>query len=67
MFKRIRKIWELSRRDKKIVDKLTLEEVVSIPLEGDGKGEFLGEGTKEEFEDMEKGDRGVFGLFGTKK
>lgn len=67
MFKRIKRILELSKRDKELVDKLTLEQVVSIPLEGDGKAEFLGEGTAEEFEEQTKKDKGLFGLFGTKK
>lgn len=34
---------------------------------GDGKAEFLGEGTAEEFEEQTKKDKGLFGLFGTKK
>lgn len=67
MFKRIKRLLELSKRDKKKIDELTLEEIISIPLEGDGKGEYLGEGTQEEFEQQEKKDKGLWGLFGSKK
>lgn len=33
-------------------------------VEGDGKAEFLGEGTTEEFEELEKEDKGQKGIFG---
>ena len=52
MFKRIKRIIELSKRDPKLVDKLTMDEIVSIPLQGDGKAEFIPEGTQEDFEDL---------------
>lgn len=64
--KRIKRILELSKRDKKLVDKLTTKDVISIPLEGDGKAEFIPEGTQKDFEDQSKKDKGLFGLFGTK-
>ena len=67
MFKRIKRIIELSKRDPKLVDKLTMDEIVSIPLQGDGKAEFIPEGTQEDFEDQKKKDAGLFGLFGTKQ
>lgn len=66
MLKRIKRLWQLSKRDKKLVDKLTLDEIVSIPLEGDGKAVFIGEGTQEEFEEQEKKDKGLFNLFRVK-
>jgi len=31
---------------------------------GDGKAEFIGEGTTEEFEEQEKKDKGQHGIFG---
>lgn len=31
---------------------------------GDGKGEFLGEGTEQEFEAQQKADKGLKGVFG---
>jgi general stress protein 26 len=66
MLKRIKRLWQLSKRDNKLVDKLTLNEIVSIPLEGDGKAQFIGEGTREEFEEQEKKDKGLFNLFKVK-
>ena len=67
MFKRLKRIIELSKRDKKLVDKLTMEEVASIPLEGDGKAEFISEGTEQDFNEQTQKDKGLFGLFGTKQ
>lgn len=66
MLKRIKRLWQLSKRDKKLVDKLTLDEIVSIPLEGDEKAEFIGEGTQEEYEEQQKKDKGLFNLFRVK-
>lgn len=43
---------------------------IDIPVvrnDGDGKAEFLGEGSIEDFEEQTKKDKGLWGLFGTKK
>lgn len=67
MFKRLKRIIELSKKDHKKVDELTDEIISSVPLEGDGKAEYLGQGTEQEFKDQEQKDKGLFGLFGAKK
>ena len=67
MFKRLKRIIELSKRDKKLVDKLTINEILGLPLEGDGKAEFISEGTEQDFKDQTQKDKGLFGLFGTKQ
>lgn len=67
MFKRLKRILALSKKDHKKIDELTDEIISSVPLEGDGKAEYLGEGTEQEFNDMQKKDKGLFGLFGGKK
>lgn len=68
MFKRIRRIIELSKKDHKTVDKFTDEMITNLPSEeGDGKGVFFSEGTRQEFEEQQKKDKGLFGLFGGKK
>jgi len=40
--------------------------VVTVPrsIVGDGKAEFLGEGSSEEFEEQERKDKGQHGIFG---
>lgn len=71
IFKRIKNLWELSRFKPSTDNGLegyiagvTLEEEIPV---GDGKAEFIGEGTVAEYEEQEKRDEGVFGLFGTGK
>lgn len=68
MFKRIRRIVELSRKDPEILDKyekLTPEEIADIPnaSKGDGKAVFFGEGSTEEFVDQERKDKGLKGWY----
>lgn len=67
MFKRLKRIIELSKKDHKLVDKFTDEVITNLPDEGDGKGVFFSEGTRQEFEEQEKKDKGLFGLFGGKE
>lgn len=61
MFKRIKRMYELSKKDPKALEtleNLSPEQLAFIPDEGDGKADFLGEGTTEEYEDMLKEDDG---------
>lgn len=60
MFKRIKRAWELSKTPE---DK---QEAVAERLlaEGDGKAEFLGEGTHEEYEEQEREKKGLKHVFG---
>lgn len=74
LIKRVKNLYDLSRYkpsdqsaayketdDGKSVPLFTIEE--DIPI-GDGKAEFLGEGTEEEFKQMENEDKGLGGVFG---
>lgn len=62
--KRIKRMWQLSSKDPKAIDKLTNEEIEAIPDEGDGKAVFLGEGSHEEFLEQQKEDKGFKNIFG---
>ena len=66
MFKRLKRIIELSKKDPEILSKLTEEEITSIPEIGDGKAVFFDEGYEKEFEEQEKKDKGLWGIFGIK-
>jgi hypothetical protein len=68
MFKRFRRVWELSKKDPEILDlyeKLTPEEIADIPdaSKGDGKAVFLGEGSTEDFIAQERADKGLAGWY----
>lgn len=68
-FKRIKKLWQLTRKDKAYLDKaleLPQEKLDEIPDE-DTAGVFIGEGTKEEYEEFEKEEKGMKGIFGIGK
>ncbi len=64
MFKRIKRLYELSKKDPIALEALTDKEIEAIPEEGDGNAEFLGEGTHQEFEDQKKADKGLKHIFG---
>ena len=52
-------------KDPKALEKLeslTDAQVDLIPVEGDGKAEFLGSGTEKEYQDQVKEDKGLKGL-----
>ena len=49
MFQRIKRLIKLSKKDPKALEALTDEQINLIPEVGDGKAEFFGEGTEEEF------------------
>lgn len=68
MFKRLRRIIELSRKDPEILEKyteLTPEEIELIPnaSKGDGKAVFLGEGSTEEYIEQKRADEGLKGWY----
>lgn len=68
MFKRIRRMWELSSKDPDVLEKyekMSPEEIETIPeaSKGDGKAVFLGEGTTEEFIEQERADKGLAGWY----
>ena len=65
MLKRIKNIWALSKKDLKVIESLTKEDLAYIPETGDGKTVFFGEGTTEEYEDLQRKDKfGIKKLFG---
>lgn len=67
MLQRLKRFWQLSKKDPKALEKLeklTDEEMAYIPEIGDGKAVFFSEGTEEEFKEMEKEDKGFKGIFG---
>lgn len=68
MFKRLKRLYQLTKKDPKaleLLENLTPEQMQSLPDEGDGKAEFLGAGTEEEFLEQERKDKfGIKNLFG---
>jgi len=67
MFKRLKRLYQLSKKDPKVIEKLeglSEEQMAIIPDEVDGKAEFLGSGTEQEFKDQQKEDKGLKGIFG---
>lgn len=64
MFKRLKKLIALSKKDPKalaILESLDEEQLALVPDEelGDGKAEFIGEGTHEEFVEFQKEEEGL--------
>ena len=69
MIQRLKRLWNLTRKDPKALErleKLTDEELAYIPEIGDGKAVFFGEGTEEEFNELEHESKfgGIKKLFG---
>jgi len=63
MLKKIRQTIQVATGKIKVVERNGEE--VAIEELGDGKAEFLGEGTHDEFEEQVKEDKGLKGIFGT--
>ena len=68
MFNRLRRLWHLSKKEPKeleILESLTPDQLAEVPevVDGDGKAEFLGEGTHEEFVEQERADSGIRGWY----
>jgi len=66
MFKRIRNMWQLSRKDPaalKTLENLTPEQLAEVPEVPDGQAVYFGEGTKEEFKEQERKDSGMKGWY----
>lgn len=65
MFNRIKRAWQLSNKNPEYLEKLTDEQIQTIPDKGNGKAVFITDGSvedHEEFEREEKGFKGIFGL-----
>lgn len=63
LFKRTKRIWQLSQKDYQRIDILTDAQLEEIPDE-EQKAVFFGEGTHEEFEENERERKGFKGIFG---
>lgn len=62
MLSRIRRLWAISKKDPKQVDKLIeipQEILEKVPDEGDGKAVFFSEGTEKDFEEFENEQSGM--------
>lgn len=62
MFNRIKKLWQLTKKDPKALkqlENLTDEQMAVIPEEPDGKAVFLGQGTEKEYLEMKREDEGM--------
>ena len=60
MLNRIKRLWQLSKKDPKQVDELFDKKVIeSIPELGDGKATFIPEATEEDYEEFKKEEEGT--------
>lgn len=57
-------MWNLSQKDPEFLDKLTDEQIEIIPNAGDGKAVFISQGSEEEFKEFENEEKGIKGIFG---
>ena len=66
MFKTIRRMYELSKKDPevlKVYESLTPEDIKDIPDRGNGKAVFIDDGTEEDFIEQERKDKGLSGWY----
>lgn len=63
MFKRLRTLWKLSDMKDITLTPEQLRILKKQELERDGRAEFLGEGSLEEFEEQTKKDKGLWNLW----
>ena len=63
MIKRLKKLWKLSRKNSKDIESLTNEQIDDISDEGDGKAVYFGEGSSDEFSDLQKEENGMAGWY----
>jgi len=59
MLKRLKRLWKLSKKDPKELERFTPEVIAKIPEAPDGKAVFMGEGTQAEFDEQLKADAGT--------
>lgn len=74
MLKRLKNLWKQSETGPVTLElsKLSTEQLEAIgrgvaqvnKVEGDGKAEFLGSGSEEEFKEQQREDKGIKGIFG---
>jgi len=64
--KRIKRLWDLSKKDKESLDyllELEEEKLADLP-DNDQKAVFFGQGTEEEWKEEENDKKGIKGIFG---
>lgn len=62
MFNRIKRLWQLTKKDPKaleVLEGLSEEQLAIIPEQADGKAEFLGSGTQDEWLEQQREDDGT--------
>ena len=59
MFQRIKRLIKLSKKDPKVIEALTEQQIDNIPETGDGKAVFFSQGTLEEYKELQKEDSGL--------
>lgn len=59
MLNRLKRAWKLSGKQPDIIEALTMDQINALPELGDGKAEFLGDGSHEEFIEQERADAGT--------
>lgn len=59
MFDRLKRVWSLSRKDPKFFESIEGFDIDSLPEVGDGKAEFIPEGSQQDYEEMLKEDSGI--------
>jgi hypothetical protein len=62
MFRRLKRIYDLSKKDPealKVLETLSPEQLKIVPEAGDGKAEFFGDGTDEEYQEFLKEENGT--------
>jgi hypothetical protein len=64
MMKRLRRLIKLSKKDAKVLDKLTDEQIDALPDAPDGHAVFIGQGTEADYAEQEREDKGFKHLFG---
>lgn len=62
--KRLRKMWNMTSKEKSAIDSLTEKEIDALPNTGNGKAQFFTEGTQKDLEEFEREQTGFKGIFG---
>lgn len=67
LFKRFRQVIKVSKYPEELLDKQEALTDAIDEINGDGKAEFIGEGTEADWEEQEREDNGMKGIFGIGK
>lgn len=59
MFNRFKRLWALSRKDPKLFENISPEDISKLPDAPNGQAIFIPEGTQEDYEEMLKEDSGI--------